>query len=88
MADMNLYIVVAITMLVGIGLSLLFFGALITIASAFGNKRIAWGIVNVLLLPLTAVYVMVYWRETAYARKYLLPGAALIIIAAIFIMLL
>lgn len=88
MADMNLYLVVAITMLVGIGLSLLFFGALITIVSAFGNKRSVWGIVNILVLPLTAVYVMIYWQETAYARKYLLPGLALVILAVICIMLL
>jgi len=82
MADMNLYVVVAITMLLSTGLALLFFGALLTIAAAFGNKRTTWGIICVLLLPLTGAYVMLYWDETAYSRKYLLTGAALVILAA------
>lgn len=88
MSDMNLYLVIAITMLVGIGLSLLFFGALMSIANAFGNKRTLWGIVCILILPLTLAYVIRYWDETAYSRKYLLPGAALVIAAAAFIALL
>ncbi|MFT6270083.1 MAG: hypothetical protein ACJAVV_002911 [Alphaproteobacteria bacterium] len=88
MADMNQYLVIAITLLVGLGLSLLFFGVLITIASAFGNKRTTWGIVSILLLPLTLIYVILYWQETAYPRKYLLPGAAMVIVAVACIVLL
>ena len=81
MADMNLYLVVAITVLAGIGIALLFFGALICIASAFGNKRMVWGGLCILLLPLTLLYVVLFWNETQYARRYLLPGAAMVIVA-------
>lgn len=83
MADMNMYVVIAVTVLVGVGLSLLFFGALLSIASAFGHKRMLWGAMCVLVLPLTLVYVIRYWSETAYSRQYLLPGAVLTIIAAV-----
>jgi hypothetical protein len=82
MADMNLYVVVIITILIGIGLTFLFVGALFTIVSAFGNKRKFWGIISVLIPPLILAYVILYWQETAYPRKYLLSGSALVIIAA------
>lgn len=83
MADMNLYLVVAITIALGTGLALLFFGALIAIASAFACKRVVWGSICILVLPVTLAYVMLYWDETQYPRKYLLPGAGLVILSAL-----
>lgn len=77
MADMNLYLVVMITILMGIGLALILFGWLITATSALGSKRTVWGISCFLLMPLAFVYILIYWQETQFSRKYLLIGLLL-----------
>ncbi len=83
MNDMNMYAVIAITILGGIGLTVLFFSALMAIAHAFGNKRLAWGIVSILLLPISALYCFIYWKETSYPRKYLFVGLGLMLLTFI-----
>ncbi len=86
--DVNMYYVIAITVLAGIGITMYFVGALITVASAFGEKRTLWGVVCISVLPLALVYCIKYWQETAYQRKYIFSGAALIILAFLILLLL
>jgi endonuclease/exonuclease/phosphatase (EEP) superfamily protein YafD len=86
--DLNMYLVIAITMLAGIGITLYFVGALITVASAFGEKRILWGVVCILVLPLAILYCVLYWDETQYQRKYLLGGMALMLSAVLIVLML
>lgn len=88
MTDMNLYAVVAITILGGTGLSLMFFGSLVTIASAFGQTRRFWGAATILFLPLSLVYCALYWSETHYQRKYLGFGLSLLVFALVCILFL
>ena len=86
--DMNMYVVIAITMLAATGITLFFVGALITVASAFGEKKTAWGIICILILPLALLYCALHWQKTAYKRKYLLGGIALIIAALLILLVL
>ena len=77
MADMNPYLIVLITIVVGIGLSLTLFGFLLTSVSALGSNRKVWGLFCLLFWPLTYVYIFLYWHETQFQRKYLLTGSRL-----------
>jgi len=83
MTDMNLYTIIVITVVGGIGLTVLFFGALFTIAGAFGHKHNMWGIFCIVLLPLSLLYCLLHWQETKYQRKYMLSGLVLVGIALI-----
>ena len=76
--DINMYIVILLTMMGGIGLTLFFVGSLITVASAFGANRKLWGVFCIVLLPLALVYCIKYWGETQYQVKFLLAGLGLI----------
>lgn len=83
MTEFNTLAVIAITILGGIGLTLLFFFSLFIIVHAFGKNRKAWGIVCILLLPLSAVYSLVHWNETQYPRRYLFLGTFLMLLTFI-----
>lgn len=86
--DMNMYVVIAITMLAATGITLFFVGALITVASAFGDNKTAWGIVCILILPLALVYCVLNWKTTQYQRKYLLGGVGLMLSAVVILLIL
>lgn len=84
--DMNMYLVISITILAGIGITLFFVGALITVASAFAEKHTAWGIACIMVLPLALVYCVLYWEQTQYQRKYIFSGLALLLSAFVILL--
>ncbi|MDT0595004.1 hypothetical protein [Glaciecola petra] len=86
--DINMYLVILLTMMAGIGITLFFVGALITVASAFGEGRKLWGIFCIIFLPISIVYCVKYWTSTQYPRKYLVFGLALIVLVALVLLLL
>lgn len=86
--DVNMYLVILLTIMGGIGITLFFVGALITVASAFGEGRKLWGNFCIIFLPLSIVYCVKYWGSTQYPRKYLLLGLALIALVAATLLLL
>jgi hypothetical protein len=63
----------------GIGITLFFVGSLITVASAFGANQKTWGVICIILLPLTVLYCFKYPQDTQYQRKYLILGTGLIL---------
>ena len=84
--DINMYVVIALTMLVGIGITIFFVGSLITVASAFGEKKTYWGIALIICLPLSVLYCLLNRNSTSYQQKYL--GAGLIMLSVAFLILL
>jgi hypothetical protein len=81
--DINLYVVIILTIKLGIGVTLCFVGALITVATAFGNEHKKWAIICIALLPLTPVYCLLYRDTTRYPQKYLMAGVLLIVLTGL-----
>ena len=81
--DINLYVVIMLTIKLGIGVTLCFVGALITVATAFGNEHKKWAIVCIALLPLAPVYCLLHRDTTRYPQKYLIAGIALILVTGL-----
>ncbi|MBT1451560.1 hypothetical protein KJ365_11775 [Glaciecola sp. XM2] len=78
LADANLYLVVAVTMLGAVGITLFFVGSLITVAAAFANNQKVFAIACILFLPLTTVYCLMHRDHASYPAKYVFSGIALV----------
>lgn len=77
-SDMNTFVVIAITILAGTGITLFFVGALISVAQAFGHKQNVWGVLCIVLLPLSLVYCLLHFGNSKYPLQYLGGGIALL----------
>lgn len=75
---MELAVNVIIIILIGIGAALFYVGSLIVVVTAFGHKKYAYGVLSLLLFPLSIAYCLQYRKEGAYASKYLISGTLLV----------
>jgi hypothetical protein len=71
---------VILIMLIGTGAALFFVGSLIVAVTAFGHKQYAYGVLSLLFFPLSIAYCVQYREKGAYASKFLIGGALLVVV--------
>lgn len=71
---------VIMIIIIGCGAALFYVGSLIVVVTAFGNKKYAYGVLSLLFFPLSIAYCLQYRKEGAYASKYLISGALLVVV--------
>ena len=64
------------------GVALIFVGWIVTAVTALGNRHYVLGLLSFLLAPVAVVYCAIYRDQTAYPRRLLLWGFALLLISA------
>jgi len=73
-------LIAAILVVFAIGISLLFFGFLLSLTTAMGKKQWLWGVAIILSGPLAAIpYSLFNWSDARYPGKLSLIGLAIII---------
>ncbi len=61
-----------------VGLSMLFVGYLVGVATALGNKNYFFGISSIVFVPVALIYCLCFWEKAAYPGKLMLGGLALL----------
>ncbi|WP_221628223.1 hypothetical protein [Teredinibacter franksiae] len=74
---------IILTITGSIGLALILVGVLMTLLTALGNKRYAYGVLIFLCFPAAFVYCIQHRSESGYPSRLLYPGAALALITAL-----
>lgn len=77
----NQWITIPIFIVLVIGFTLCWFGGIVAALTALGNKRWVWGILSLLLGPITGFPYALIYREAEYAKSLMIKGLALLLIA-------
>lgn len=78
---MELAVNVILIMLTGVGIALFYVGSLIVVVTAFGHKQYAYGVLSLLFFPISIAYCLQYRDNGAYASKFLISGAIIVLFA-------
>ncbi|WP_234995040.1 hypothetical protein [Microbulbifer donghaiensis] len=73
------WITIPVFIVLVIGVTLCWFGGLVAALTALGNKRWLWGIVSIVLGPITGLPYALIYREAEYAKSLMLKGLALLL---------
>jgi hypothetical protein len=74
----------AITGIIGLGVC--WFGVLIALLTALGNKKWVWGISMLFLGPVTGIPYTIISKEADYPKSLMIKGAILILPGALFLL--
>lgn len=65
------------------GITLCWFGGIAAALTALGNKRWGWGLLSIILGPITGLPYALIHKEAEYPKSLMLKGLGLLLIAVI-----
>jgi len=78
---------IAIFASVGIvGLGVCWFGALVALVTALGNKKWLWGVAILILGPVAGILYSIIYNEAEYAKSLMIKGGLLLLPGLIFVL--
>lgn len=77
----NQWITIPIFIVFVIGFTLCWFGGIVAALTALGHRRWFWGILSIVLGPVTGLPYAVIYREADYAKSLMVKGLLLLLVA-------
>ena len=75
------FLLTVLIILVCAGIALIFVGWVVTAVTALGNRHHVFGVLSFLLAPVALIYCAINRDQTAYPRRLLLWGFALLLVS-------